>query len=207
LFGQYPKLRSFSASDGNSTNAVDAANPGKFTPAFAMGFFAVFGAAMFITYGTLLALSGHAVKSNGVLEQGPAGLTYRNPHEGIELTVPEDWTASRSEDTLTSLQADGVSVLVQEQYATYAIDSLLNETEKNVRERHPMATFAPLSAQLAGRFASGFDASFDNSEGVAIQQRILGLRRGFKIFILIETWIHPENRTTLDQIERGIHLK
>jgi hypothetical protein len=208
LFDQHPELRYLSANDGNaSTNVVDAANLGSFRPTFAMSFFTIFGTAMLIAYATLLALNGHAVRSNGTLEQGPAGLTYRNSHEGIELTAPENWTAFRTEDALTSLRDNGVSALVQEQFATYAVDSLLNETEKNVRKRHPTATFVPLTTKLTGRFASGFDTSFDNSESVLMHQRVLGLRRGLRIFILIETWTHPENRGTLDKIEQSVRLR
>jgi hypothetical protein len=208
LFDQHPELKPLPGHQGDaSTNVVDAANPGRFTPVFAMIFFAVFGSTMLVTYAALMALNGHAVRSVGSLEQGPAGLTYRNAHEGIELTVPENWSALSSEDSLTSLRDDGVSVVVQEQFATYAVASMLNETEKDVSNRHPTSTLAPLTTKLAGRSASGFEVSFENSEGTPMQQRILGFRRGLKIFILIETWTRPENRATLDKIEQSLRLQ
>jgi hypothetical protein len=207
LLAHHPEFRSVPAGEGNDTNVVDAANPDSFRPAFAMGFFAFLGTAMLLGYATLMALNGHAVRSNGTLEQGPAGLTYLNPQEGIELTVPEGWTESRSEGALAFLQTDGANVMVEEKFAMYAVDSMVNETEKNIRGRHPAATFAPFTTKLDGKFASGFDTSFDNSQGVTMHQRILGFRKRLKIFILIETWTHPENRATLDKIEQNIRLQ
>jgi len=207
LLDHHPELRSLPTDEGNTSNVVDAANTGKFKPAVAMGFFAVFGTAMLVAYGTLMALNGHSIKSSGALEQGPAGLTYRSLQEGIEVTVPEGWTAFRADNTLISFRSDGVSVLVQEQFATYGVDSMLHETEKILQTRHPAATFTPITRILAGRFTSGFDTSYVNSEGVALQQRVLGLRRGLKIFILIETWTHSENRAVFDEIEHSTRLK
>ena len=207
LIAQHPELRSRPPGERNGTSVVDIANLDRLRPEFAVGFFASLGAAMLIAYATLMALNGHAVRSKGTLEQGPTGLTYLNPREGIELTVPEGWTASRSEDALAFLQTDEANVIVQEQFSIYAVDSILNETEKDLRKRHPAATFAPLKTKLAGRLASGFDTSFDNSKGVAMHQRILGFRRRLKMFLLIETWTHPDNRHTLDKIERDVRLQ
>jgi hypothetical protein len=207
LSAEHPELYSAPSGESDAKSLIDAANPGKLNPAFAMGFFAVLGTAMFIGYATMMALNGHAVKSNGTLERGPAGLTYIDPQEGIEMTVPEDWSMLRTADTLTHLQGDGLNIMIQEQFATYTVDNLLDETEKSIRARHAAASFSPVTAKVAGRSASGFDVSFDNSEGVEIHQRVSGLRRGLKIFLLIETWNHPKNRAILDKIEQGIRLK
>ena len=208
LFHGHPELSSYSDNEGIvSKNVVDTANPSRLRPEVMIVFFAVIGTGMLVSYATLLTLNGHAVRGNGTLEQGPDGLTFSNTHEGIELTTPVNWTPFHSEDTLSSLRANGVSVIIQEQFATYPVASMLNETEKDVRKRHVVATFAPLQTKLAGRFASGFDISFDNSEHVTMHQRILGLRRGLKIFILIETWTEPEMRATLDKIEQSLRLR
>ena len=207
LFAVHPELRSTVDPEGNhSADVVEQANPGRFNPALAMGFFGLIGATMLILYAILMALNGHAVRSNGNLEQGPTGLTFRDSHEGIELTVPEGWTPFHAEDTLASLRADGVSVMIEEQFATYSVDTMLNLTEKNVQTRHPSSAFTPVTTTLAGKFASGFETSFDNSEGVTLHQRVLGLRRGYKIFTLIETWTRSENRTTLAAIEQSVRL-
>jgi hypothetical protein len=109
LIAQHPELRFLPDDNGNEVSVVNAANPGSLRPAFAMSFFAVFGAAMFIAYAALIALNGHAVRSRGSLEQGPTGLVFSDRREGIELTVPEGWSPFRSEDTLVSLRADGMS--------------------------------------------------------------------------------------------------
>ncbi len=208
LLAQYPELRTVAANESNETGDIlDAANSDKFKPAFAMACFVILGAAMVVAYASSQALSGQPVKSAGTLEQGPAGLTYRNTREGIEVTVPEEWNPFRSENSLTALRDDGVALIVQEQFGTYAVDSLLSETEKGMQKRHPAARFTPHPMVLADKLASGFDTSFDNAEGVVTHQRILGLRRGLKIFILIETWTRPEKRDLLDKIEQTIRLQ
>jgi len=207
LLDHHSELRSLPVGEGNTENVIDAANQEKFKPAVAMGFFTIFGAAMIVAYGSLSALNGHSVKSSGILEQGPVGLTYRNPEEGIEVTMPERWTPFHAENTLMSMRSDGVSVLIQEQFATYGVDAMLNTTKKQLLDRYPAATFDPITRTIAGRFALGFDASFVNSEGVTLQQRILGIRRGLKIFIVIETWTHSENRPVLDEVEQSIRIK
>jgi hypothetical protein len=166
----------------------------------------VFGTAMLIIYAGLQALNGHSVRSSGTLEQGPDGLIYRNAPEGIEVTVPESWTPFRAENTLASLRSDGASFIVQEQFATYAVASMLDKTEKDARVLHPDATFTPTTAYLAGRFALGREISYVNSEGVVIHQRVLGFHRTLKICILIETWTDPEKRVVLDRIEQSFRL-
>jgi hypothetical protein len=208
LFQSHPELHSLPIGDaGVSANVIDAANPDRFTPGLAMAFFAAFGVSMLIAYGSLLALNGHSVTSNGTLEDGPTGLTYRNSHEGIELTVPEGWTPFSSKNTVTSLRDNGVSLLIQEQFATYPVESMLNQTEKDVRKLHPTAVLKPMTTNLAGRTASGFEVSYNNGAGVLVHQRVFGLRRGLKIFIWIESWSLPEKRDALDQIRETIHLR
>jgi hypothetical protein len=187
-------------------SVVNAANPGGLRPGFAMSFFAVFGAAMFIAYAALMALNGHAVRSSGSLEQGPTGLVFSDRHEGIELTVPQDWSPFRSEDTLVSLRADGMRLILEEQYATYPVDTMLSLTEKDVQHRHPSAAFTPVAIKLDRRFASGFDSSYVNDAQIPLNQRVLGLRRGNNILILIETWTRSKDRATFDPIEQNIRF-
>jgi hypothetical protein len=187
---------------------LDQANPGGLTPRLAMGIFMTLGIAITVGYATLTALSGHAVHSNGTLEQSSTGLTYRNIHEGVELTVPEDWGPSQDEGSLVFLRADGVSLIVEEKYAIYAVSSMLEETEKEIRSSHSDASFEPVWTRLSGRPASGIEAAFLNKNGDVIRQRILGVRRGLKIFMLVETWIHPErSRDILDRVEQTVHLQ
>lgn len=207
LLGHYPELRALPTNDDHaSANVVDAANPGGVRPVFAMGFFALLGAAMLIGYIVLQALNGHTVVSNGSLEQGPDGLVYRNAREHLELTVPETWSPFSSPSALASLRGEGGSVLVQEQYATYTAANLSEQTEKVVRKNHPSGTFTPVTAKLAGRAVKGFEVSFKNSSDVAMQQRFVFLGRGLRIFILVETWTDAENRTALDRTEQSFRL-
>jgi hypothetical protein len=208
LFAAHPELHVTVDPEGNpSADVVEQANPGGLRPTLAMGFFGLLGATMLISYATLMALNGHAVRSNGNLEQGPAGLTFSNSHEGIELTVPEGWNPFRSEDDLVALQADGFSLIVEEQFATYSVNTMLSLTEKNLKSGHPEVTFTPVTATLAGRSAAGFETSYKSSHGVDLRQRILGVRRGFKILILIETRRSSEDRATLDDIEHSVRLR
>jgi hypothetical protein len=152
-------------------------------------------------------LNGHTIKSNGTLDSGPAGLTYRAPHQGIELTLPTNWTPFSTGDTQGFFRTDGASIVVEEQFATYAIDSMLTATEKNIHMRHPAAKFSPLVSTISGRPASGFGTSFEDSDGNIIQQRVVGLRRKLKLFILVESWTSPEKRIAIDKIETTIRLK
>ena len=207
LIAQHPELRFLPDDNGNGVSVVNAANPGSLRPAFAMSFFAVFGAAMFIAYAALMALNGHSVKSSGSLEQGSTGLVFSDRREGIELTVPQDWNPFHSEDTLVSLRAEGMSLIVQEQYATYPVETMLSLTETDLQHRHRSAAFTPVTIKVDRRFASGFDTSYVNDAQIPLNQRVLGLRRGNKILILIETWTRSKDRSTFDPIEQSIHFK
>jgi hypothetical protein len=208
LFATHPELRSTVDPQGNpSADVIEQANPGELKPAHAMVFFGLIGATMLILYATLMALNGHAVRSTGNLEQGAPGLTFRNSHEGIELTVPTGWNPFRSEDALAALQTDGYSLIAEEQFGTYSVDTMLSATEVTVSRGHSDATFSPFTATLAGRSASGFETSYNNSEDLSIHQRVLGVRRGYKIFILIETWRSSEDRAIFDAIERSVRFR
>ena len=127
LFNQYPELRPVPADAGNaSVNIVDAANSNGLKPAFAIVFFVIFGAAMLIAYAASQALNGHAVISKGTLEQGPSGLTYRNLHERIELTVPEDCGLGYAQRTRWFLcEAMEFPSSFRNSFATYAVASML----------------------------------------------------------------------------------
>jgi hypothetical protein len=208
LFQNHPELRSLQLADADvSQSVIDAANPGGSTPKLAMAFFAIFGVSMLIAYGSLLALNGHTVTSIGTLEDGPAGLTYRNSHVGIELTVPEGWTPFSSKNTVASLRDDGVSIVIQEQFATYPVESMLNQTENEVRKLHPTAAFKPMTTNFAGRSVSGFEVSYNNGAGLLVHQRVFGLRRGIKILVWIESWSLPAKREILNKIRGTIHLR
>jgi hypothetical protein len=208
LLAEHPELRSLPNPDeASTTNLIDAANPGIFKPAIATTFFAAVGTAILIVYAALQAMNGHTTKSNGTLEEGPTGLIYRNPQAGIELTVPGEWQSAGSQDTMVFLRDDGVSLLIQEPFATYSVGSMLDETQKDLLRRFKTATFVPSGTTLAGRWASGFEASYNNTNDVEIHQRVFGLRRGLKILVLIETWTRPEKRPVFDQIEQSIRLQ
>jgi hypothetical protein len=84
---------------------------------------------------------------------------------------------------------------------------MLSLTENDLKSGHSDATFTPIRATLAGRSASGFETSYTSSHGINLHQRILGVRRGYKILILIETWRSSEDRTTFDAIEHSVRLK
>jgi hypothetical protein len=207
LFEAHPELRSSAAGEGQVENLIDAANPGQMRPRLVMGFFTVFAATILVSYAILMELNGHTINSNGTLGSGPTGLTYRDQTLGVELTLPNEWTPFHAGDNLASFRTDGASIVVEEQFATYTVDSMLAATEKTIHTRHPAAKFSPLVLIVAGRSASGFDTSFEGSDGTAIEQRVLGLRRNLKLFVLVESWTSPEKRTTLDRIEKTIRLK
>jgi len=154
-----------------------------------------------------MALNGHSVRSSGSLEQGSTGLVFSDRREGIELTVPQDWSPFRLEDTLVSLRAEGMSLIVQEQYATYPVETMLSLTEADLQHRYRSAAFAPVTIKLDRRFASGFDTSYVNDAQIPLNQRVLGLRRGNKILILIETWTRSKDRAAFDPIEQSIRFR
>jgi hypothetical protein len=151
-------------------------------------------------------MNNHEIHSKGALERGPTGLIYRNVHEGIELTVPADWNDLPPGNMLAELQGDGASLLVEEKFATYSVDSMLSETQKQLHTSNPAMTFAPATRKFSGKRSPGIETSYTNRNNVLIHQRIFGVRRGLKILILIETWTRDENRSIFDQIEQSAHL-
>jgi hypothetical protein len=207
LLSNHPELRAIPEEGGASGNIVDRADPGSLKPTLATALFTVLGGAMLIAYAALLALNGHPIKTAGTLEQGPEGLTYRDIRAGIELTVPEEWIPFRSANSLVALRSDGAALIAEEKFATYAADSMLKETEKDIQKLHPEATFTLHPEVLAHRPASGLDTSFNNSEGVAVHQRFIAIRRGMNLFIVIESWTEPEKRDVLDKIEQSIRFQ
>jgi len=189
------------------TNVVEIANPGGLKPRVAISFFAFCGVAMLLAYAASQALNNRTITSKGTLEEGPAGLIYRNPHEGIELTVPVDWNDRPSETMLARFHGNGASFLVEERFATDAVDSMLNATKKELQASFPTITFTPKTRKFSGKFSSGFEASYKNQGNVLIHQRVFGIRRGFKMLILIGTWTRDEDRPIVDQIEQSIRLE
>ena len=84
----------------------------------------------------------------------------------------------------------------------YAVGSTIDANEKGVVKRHPDAAVTFSELELPGHPAQSFEASFTNQSGVPIHQRYIAHRRGFKMLILIETWVTPAQRKLLDGIEK-----
>jgi hypothetical protein len=208
LYAAHPELAPSKAmEDGNiTTNVVDLANPGGLKPSIALGFFVVFGAIVLMGYGTLRALDGHTVRSHGSLEAGPEGTTFRDSKERITATLPGDWSPHHSEDSLLFVTAEGSSLIMQEQFASYTVASLLKKTEENIKQRHPDATSIACRTRLGSHAAGCFELSYRNSEGVLMTQRVTASRRFLKLLILIESWTKPENRSALDQVEQNLQF-
>ncbi len=202
LLVNHPEL---GASDSGE-NLIDRANPGGLKPAAATSFFFAFGAAAVVSYAALRALSARNVPIHGSLEQGPAGLTFRNSAEHFEVTVPETWRFSQPEVGVGDLSGSGCSILFLERTTISAVGSIAEADQKVLLRRHPNASITHPLISLAGRDAEGFEAEFVNQSGVSLHQRFIDRRRGLQIFLLVETWVTPEQRTLLDMADQTIKL-
>jgi hypothetical protein len=209
LFVSHPELAPTRIMEDGSVpgNAVDLANPGGLNPSFATGFFVVFSAVTVMGYGAIRALDGHAVVSHGALDLGPSGLVYQDAQEKITVTIPEDWSSERTKDSLALFVGPGASLIMQEQFATYTVASLLSKTEADIKRRHSDASTSPCETQLGKHRALCFETSFHKPDGTAVTQRIVAYRRFFKIFILVETWTTPENRPVFARIEQNLQFR
>jgi len=206
LLEHCPELRPQTNAEGESVNLIEEANPGGLKPSVVMGSFALLVTCFLIGYATLRALNGHAVASSVTLETGPEGLVCRVPKEHIEITVPENWQSIPNREMIAVLAGDDASLVAQEQYAIYTVKSMLEKTREEMRTQHPDAVFTPVRTMLGGRAAEGFEITFANQRGVKLTQRVLGRRRGLKIFTLVETWASNESRPVLDGIEKKFIL-
>jgi hypothetical protein len=203
LFARHPVL--LPTSDG-TPDAVERSNPGGLQPGIASAFFLVLAAVSVLTYATLRAMSGEHITTLGVLELGPSGLIYRNLAEHIEMTAPGNWSESRAGVELVKLSGEGSSFIVTDQYAIFASDTAIDSNVAAILERHPEAHVVRSEGSLAGQSYKSFQASFQNESGVTVTQRFVVLRRGLKMFIVIETWVDGSQRHTLDGIEQSMRL-
>ncbi len=185
--------------------AIEEANPSGLRPFPASVFFLVVSMIVVLGYAALRALNGTVITTTGTLERGPSGLLYRNAAEHIEVTAPDDWEYSRPPNTLAQLRSDeGSSIIVMEEYSLAAEKSFVDVNEADILKRHPDASFNSLPSDLPVRAAKGFQAAFNNQDGILIHQRILISRRGFKIVLLIETWVNQNQRDVLDGIDKSV---
>jgi len=208
LYAAHPELAPAKLTDDGSitTNVVDEANPGGPKPSLALGFFAALGTIFLIGYSTMRALEGHAIHSHGTLEEGPEGTIYRDSKEKIVATLPGEWSPQSSADSLLFVTGNGASLILQEQFATYAAASMLTRTEADIKGRHPDATSVSCQTRLGSHEANCLQLSFKNSNGVLVTQRVAASRRFLKLLILIETWTKPENRSVLDRVEQNLQF-
>jgi hypothetical protein len=203
LISAHPELGA-ATNDLETLSVVDQANPHGLRPTFAIVLFIFFGALATIGYGTLRALNGHTVNSRGTLEQGPSGLKYSNAKEHLEITVPEDWVPVRTEGLLTKFTSTGCSFVVEEQFAMFALESSIAANKNQILKLYPAASITSRQMTIAGRSTQGFDADFETSSGIVVHQRVLELRRGFKVLIFLETWTKPQHRPVFNRIEQSI---
>lgn len=185
---------------------IARANPGGLPPAITTFFFLALGTFFLIGYATLRAITGHFITTQGALENGPNGLTYRNAVEHVSITAPDAWTSDRTQNSLVMLRGDGASVILLDQYSINAIGSTLEADRKSLVGRHPEASITYPGTIVAQRPAQAFEATYTNNSGATIHQRIAYVRRGIRIFVLVESWITEDKRPLLDQIEQSVTI-
>ena len=200
LLADHPELAPTTDSTGS---VVTRADPGGLPPAIATVFFLLICAAFLIGFSTLRAINGHAITTGGVIEQGPDGLIYRNPGEHLSIEAPDTWTSSRTQDSLTTLQGGNTSVILLEKYSMSATKSVYEADLKAMLGRHPAADISYSPVAISNHDTESFDSAFVSTSGVHIHQRVIYIRRGIKLLMLVETWVGADQRPILDQIERS----
>ncbi len=200
LLADHPELAPTTDSTGN---VVTRANPGGLPPAIVTVFLLIVCSTFLIGYGTLRAITGHFITGGGVIEQGPAGLLYRNPAQNVAITVPDSWNSERTANSLIMLQGDGGSVILLAQYSMYATASVLEADRASVLHTHPAASVHSSDIVISNHIAQSLDSAFENTPGTSVHQRFIYLRRGIKLFLIVETWVGPSQRAVLDQAEQS----
>jgi hypothetical protein len=201
LLTSHPELASAAHS---ADDPVARANPGGLPPAIATVFFLIISALFLVGYSTLRAINGHSITTGSVLEQGPDGLLYRNPAQNLAINVPDDWTSTRTPDSLVTLRGPGMSVILLVKYSMSATDSVLEADRKAILKIHPAATIAYSNPFISNRTTQSLDSSYISDKGTAINQRIIYRRRGIKLIMLVETWIGSDRRPVMDQVEQSL---
>jgi hypothetical protein len=192
--------------NGNSVGLIDRANPGGLKPAIATVLFVLIGLSLCLAYVALRAINGHAVKSRGTLEQGPSGLTYRDTQERYSVVLPDGWSPLNPDTSQALFAGDSGSLLIHEQYAFYPVSTLLDATEKEVRVQNPDLERAPCTATIGQRRAACMEIEYATKKMTHINQRFIAIRRGMKIFVLIESWPAGERPPVMDGIEQNLRL-
>jgi TM2 domain-containing membrane protein YozV len=203
LLAAYPEL---APATDPAQDIVGRANPGGLPPTAATSIFLVVGTLFLIGYSVLRVLTGHFITQGGSLERGPSGLAYNNPTERVAITAPETWNSNSTPQSLIMLEGDGVNCILLDQYSMYAAQSSLDADRKAVFGKHPDANFAENRVFLSNHMAKVLDSDFTNDAGKHLFQRFIYIRRGLKLFMVVETWTDPAQRPILDRIEKSLTL-
>ena len=201
LLAAHPEL---APAPNSNDNPIARANPGGLPPAIAAAFFLIVSVIFLVGYGTLRAISGHSITAGGVIEQGPDGLLYRNPAEHLSIEAPDNWTSARTPNSLIMLQGNGESVILLAQYSMFATGNVLEADRKDILKRHPAATITYSSPVISNHVTRSFDSAYISDKGSAIYQRVIYMRRGIKLIMLVETWVGSDKRPVMDQVEQSL---
>lgn len=209
LHREHPELEQKTTTDdnGDAAGLIDRANRGGLQPAVASVLFIILGLTLFLGYVGLHAINGRPVTSRGTLEQGPSGLIYTDTQERYSVVLPDGWSPLNPDGFQAFFAGNGASLLIHEQYAFYSVSTLLGATEKEIRVLYPDLERTPCSATLGQRSAACMEIRYMTKNRTHVNQRFAAIRRGFKFFILIESWPAGERPLVLDGIEQNLQLK
>jgi TM2 domain-containing membrane protein YozV len=192
--------------DHPEIGAVDLANLTGLQTAGASRLFFVLSATMMLGYASLVVVNGRYRTTMGALESGPSGLVYRNAAERLQMSAPVDWEYSHPPNALIDLSGDGCSIVAYEKFYMSAASTDVDSNRRGILTRYPDANIESSPAVLNGRKFESFEASFKNRSGVTVHQRYMVGRRRLHIFIFIETWVDPDQRSLLDGVDRSLRF-